>query len=84
MANIRRKQVEFSEKSVLTAIEIEIEIGIGIKSTIKSTWNWTVSLQLSRLGGRGYSVKDGFAPYGNANFDFDSDFDFDPNEIGFS
>ena len=32
------------------------------------------------MSGRGYSVKEDSAPYGNA--DFDSDFDFDPDKNG--
>ena len=35
---------------------------------------------LSRLGGRGYCVKEDTEPYGKAEFDPDPDSDFDPDE----
>jgi len=34
---------------------------------------------LSRLGGRGYCVKDPFGSFGKKGFDPDPDFDFDPD-----
>jgi hypothetical protein len=36
-----------------------------------------IAAMLSRLGGRGYSVKEGFGEYGYTEFDPDSDSDFD-------
>jgi hypothetical protein len=40
-----------------------------------------IAAMLSRLGGRGYCVKEESSVYGSEgiDFDFDSDFDFDPD-----
>ncbi len=40
-----------------------------------------MAAMLSRLGGRGYCVKEDSAAYGCSEFDFDPDSDFDPEEI---
>jgi four helix bundle protein len=40
-----------------------------------------IAAMLSRLGGRGYCIKENSAGYGVERFDFDPDFDFDPEEV---
>ena len=39
-----------------------------------------MAAMLSRLGKRGYRIKEGPAAYGIAECDFDPDSDFDPDE----
>jgi hypothetical protein len=53
-------------------VEIGIAIGIGIEMVLGR-----IAAMLSRLGGRGYSVKERSGEYGYAEFDPDPDSDFD-------
>jgi hypothetical protein len=39
-----------------------------------------MAVMLSRLGGRGYCVKEDSGPYERSEFDFDPDSDFDPDD----
>ena len=40
-----------------------------------------IAAMLSRLGGRGYCIKENSAGYGIERFDFDTDSDFDTDEV---
>ncbi len=78
----RRRYFEIARGSALECAAIQDVLVVGKALNGEESQERKVKLDriavmLSRLGGRGYSVKEDSAPYGNADFDFDSDFDPD-------
>jgi hypothetical protein len=74
----------FEGSLVITrTIGIAIGIGIGIEMVLghEKLDVYRIAAMLGRLGGRGYSVKEGFGEYGFTEFDPDPDPDSDFDKI---
>ncbi len=82
----RRRYFEIARGSALecAAIQDVLVVGKGLsgeESQERKMELDRIVAMLSRLGGRGYSVKEDPATYGTAEFDPDPDPDPDPDEI---
>ena len=80
----RRRYFEISRGSALECAAIQDVLVVGKaldyeESQDRKTELDRIAIMLSRLGGRGYCVKENAADYGVDPFDFDNDFDFDYN-----
>lgn len=81
----RRKYFEIARGSALecAAIQDVLVVGGAInndESRKRKTELDRIAIMLSRLGGRGYSVKEDFTDYRIEPFDFDYDIDLDTDE----
>ncbi len=82
----RRRYFEIARSSALECAAIQDVLVVGKALDREESLERKIELDriaamLSRLGGRGYCVKEECASYGTAQFDFDLDSDFDPDEI---
>jgi four helix bundle protein len=80
----RRRYFEIARGSALECAAIQDVLMVGNALDEKESQKHKIELDriatmLSRLGGRGYSVREDIGTYehGKLDFDFDSDFDFD-------
>ena len=81
----RRRYFEIARGSALecAAIQDVLVVGkalAGEESKVRKIELDRMAAMLSRLGKRGYCVKEDYTPYGGGRVDFDSDSDFDPEE----
>ncbi|MBW1697087.1 MAG: four helix bundle protein [Deltaproteobacteria bacterium] len=81
----RRRYFEIARASALecAAIQDVLVVSNGLnhnESLERKSELDRIAAMLSRLGGRGYSVKEDHAAYGDEPSDFDSDSDFNPDE----
>ena len=82
----RRRYFEIARGSTLECAAIQDVLVVGKALDGQESQGRKIELDriaamLSRLGGRGYCVKEESPPYGCSHFDFDPDSDFDPDEI---
>jgi four helix bundle protein len=81
----RRRYFEIARGSALecAAIQDVLVVGKALTETESQERKFELdrmAAMLSRLGGRGYCVKENSAVYGVEQIDFDPDSDFDPEE----
>lgn len=81
----RRRYFEIARGSTLECAAIQDVLVVGKALSETESQKRKVELDrmaamLSRLGGRGYCVKEDSAAYGFEEIDFDPDSDFDPEE----
>ncbi len=81
----RRRYFEIACGSALECAAIQDVLVVGkalgdAESRERKTELDRMAAMLSRLGGRGYRVREDSAPYGIAELDFDPDSDSDPEE----
>jgi four helix bundle protein len=81
----RRRYFEIARGSALECAAIQDVLVVGkalaeIESQERKVELDRMAAMLSRLGGRGYCVKEGSAVYGSEEIDSDPDSDFDPEE----
>ena len=80
----RRRYFEIARGSALECAAIQDVLVVGkalgsVESLRRKSDLDRIAVMLSRLGGRGYSIKEASTPYGYYDPDFDCD--FDPDEI---
>lgn len=78
----RRRFFETARGSVLECAAIQDVLVVGKaldaqESRVRKIELDRIAVMLSRLGGRGYHIKESFAPYRGSDFDFDLDCDLD-------
>lgn len=83
----RRRYFEIARGSALECAAIQDVLVVGKaldeqESQAHKSVLDRIAAMLSRLGGRGYRVKEDVVPYGNSGIDFDSDFDTDSDTDG--
>ena len=81
----RRRYFEIARGSALECAAIQDVLVVGKalgdeESRRRKNTLDRMAAMLSRLGGRGYTVKEDFVPYGAGGVDFDPDGDFDNEE----
>jgi len=81
----RRRYFEIARGSSLECAAIEDVLVVGKaldreESQCRKIERDRIAAMLSRLGGRGYCVKENTEPYERAEFDPDPDSDFDPDK----
>ncbi len=84
----RRRYFEIARGSALECAAVQDVLVVGNGLDEQENQEHKVELDrmaamLSRLGGRGYCVKEEAPVYGRAEFDFDPDSDFDPDKNKF-
>ena len=83
----RRRYFEIARGSALECAAIQDVLVVGkalaeTESHKRKSELDRMAAMLSRLGGRGYSVKEDVLAYGNKDSDFDGDFDSEKNQSG--
>jgi four helix bundle protein len=83
----RRRYFEIARGSAMECAAIQDVLVVGKALDREESQKRKIALDriavmLSRLGGRGYQVKEDSAPYASEDPDFDSDFDSDFEEKG--